>query len=56
MSSGEGLCANSFNILYPMAMAMRLTEKMDWEKQEHFDITCPHGRVTWRTSRVRETE
>jgi uncharacterized repeat protein (TIGR04076 family) len=53
---GSGVCANSLNALYPIAMSMRLTEKMDWEKKETFDLTCPHGRVTWRISRIRETE
>jgi uncharacterized repeat protein (TIGR04076 family) len=53
--SGEGMCANSLNALYPMATAMRLTDKMSWEKKDFFEITCPHGRVVWRISRVRET-
>jgi hypothetical protein len=37
-----------------MALAMRLTDKMSWEKEDHFDVTCPHGFVTYRISR--ETE
>jgi hypothetical protein len=39
-----------------MALAMKLTDRMDWEKEEnqHFDTTCPHGAVTFRISRVRE--
>ena len=52
--AGEGMCANSLNAIYPMAM--RLTDKMDWEKKDFFEITCPHGKVTWRISRVRETK
>jgi uncharacterized repeat protein (TIGR04076 family) len=53
---GTGMCTNAFNAIYPMALAMRLTDKMDWEKKDGFDITCPHGRVTFRISRVRGTE
>ena len=41
---------------YQMSLAMRLTEKMEWEKEETFDVTCPHGYVTYRLSRVRETD
>ena len=54
--TSEGMCTNSFNTVYPMSLAMRLTEKMDWEKNDYFDITCPHGYVTYRLSRVRETD
>jgi uncharacterized repeat protein (TIGR04076 family) len=54
--ASEGMCTNAFNALYPMSLAMRLTDKMSWEKQDHFDITCPHGRVTYRLSRIRETD
>ena len=53
---GEGICASAFNALQPIALAMRLTDKMEWEKQEHFDIMCPHGFVKFRISRVRETQ
>ena len=53
---GEGMCVNAFNALYPMALAMRLTDKMDWEKTDYFDITCPHGRVVFRLSRVRGSD
>jgi uncharacterized repeat protein (TIGR04076 family) len=49
-----GICTNAFNAIYPMALAMRLTDKMDWEQKDYFDITCPHGRVTFRISRIRE--
>jgi hypothetical protein len=39
-----------------MAHAMKLTDRMDWEKEknQHFDTTCPHGHVTFRISRLRE--
>jgi uncharacterized repeat protein (TIGR04076 family) len=50
----RGFCTNSLTAVYPMSIAMRLTEKMDWEKEEHFDIVCPHGAVTYRISRIRD--
>ncbi|MFL7809665.1 MAG: hypothetical protein AB8I80_13595, partial [Anaerolineae bacterium] len=53
---GPGVCSNAFNAIYPMALAMRLTDKMDWEKQDWFEITCPHGKVTYRIERAREGE
>jgi uncharacterized repeat protein (TIGR04076 family) len=54
--AGTAICTNAFNAIYPMALAMRLTDRMDWEQKDYFDITCPHGRVTFRISRIRETE
>jgi uncharacterized repeat protein (TIGR04076 family) len=53
---GTGVCSSAFNALYPMALAMRLTDKMSWEKADSFEITCPHGKVTYRIERAREGE
>jgi uncharacterized repeat protein (TIGR04076 family) len=52
----RGICTQAFNAIHPMALAMRLTDKMDWEQGEnqHFDTTCPHGFVTFRISRIGE--
>lgn len=50
--AAPGICVSAFNALQPMALAMRLTDKMSWEKQETFDVTCPHGFVTYRISRL----
>jgi uncharacterized repeat protein (TIGR04076 family) len=52
--TGTGMCTNAFNAIYPMGLAMRLTDKMDWEKQDTFEITCPHGKVTYQISRSRD--
>jgi hypothetical protein len=35
-----------------MKLAMALTEKMEWETKEYFDMTCPHGVVIYRLSRI----
>jgi uncharacterized repeat protein (TIGR04076 family) len=52
----RGICIQALNAIHPMAHAMKLTDRMDWEKEEnqHFDTTCPHGYVTFRISRLRE--
>lgn len=50
---GRGFCTNALTAVYPMSLAMRLTDKMDWEKEEFFEIVCPHGAVTYRISRIR---
>jgi len=52
---GTGICANALGAIYPMALAMRLTDRMEWETKDYFDIICPHGGVTYRITRVRET-
>lgn len=46
-----GMCCQAFVALSSMRHVMMLTEKMDWEKQPYFDVTCPHGAVTFRLSR-----
>lgn len=51
---GKGICSTALTAIQPWAHSMRLTEKMGWEKQDHFDITCPHGKTTFRLSRIRE--
>lgn len=50
----EGICCQAFSAISPMKLAMSLTEKMDWETKEHFDIVCPHGFVTFRISRINQ--
>jgi len=34
---------------YPLALAV--TGQKDLENSEYFDVTCPHGAVTFRLSR-----
>ena len=48
----NGICSQAFSAISPMKLAMSLTEKMDWETKEYFDIVCPHGFVTYRISRL----
>jgi hypothetical protein len=54
--AAPGMCVSAFNALQPMALAMRLTDRMSWEKQDCSDGTCPHGFATYRISRDREAE
>jgi hypothetical protein len=48
-----GICCQSFSAIAPMKLTMMYTDKMEWEKSHYFDITCPHGYVTYRLSRVK---
>ena len=50
---GAGMCGRAFAAIHPMAFAMRWSEKMDWEKDEYVDVTCPDGFVTYRLSRMK---
>lgn len=50
----NSICTNALTAIHPMNFAMRLTNKMYWEKKDHFDIVCPHGAVTFRISRIRK--
>jgi uncharacterized repeat protein (TIGR04076 family) len=49
----KGICCQAFSAIGPMKLTMMLTDKMDWEKKEYFDITCPDGVVTYRLSRIK---
>ena len=46
-----GICCQAFSSLASMKLTMMYTDKMEWEKNDYFDITCPHGNVTYRLSR-----
>lgn len=48
------MCGRAFAAIHPMAFAMRWSEKMDWEKLDYIDVTCPDGFVTYRLSRVKK--
>ena len=48
----KGICCQALSAICPMKLAMSLTDKMDWETKEYFDIVCPHGFVTYRLSRI----
>ncbi len=48
------ICINALTAIHPMSYAMRMTDKMYWEKNDHFDLICPHGAVTFRISRIRD--
>ena len=52
---GVGVCANAFGAIYPMALAMRLTDRMEWETKDCFEVMCPHGGVLYRITRDGKT-
>jgi len=45
---------SSIRSIHPMAFAMRWSDKMDWEKLDHVDVTCPDGFVIYRLSREKK--
>ena len=49
----KGICCQALSAIGPMKLTMSLTEKMDWETKDYFDIVCPHGVVTYRLSRIK---
>lgn len=48
-----GICCQAFSAMASMKLAMMLTDKMEWEKNDYSDIVCPHGCVTYRLSRMK---
>ncbi|MBN2008380.1 hypothetical protein JW960_03420 [candidate division KSB1 bacterium] len=52
-ANSRGICSTAYMALHSMAFAKMMIDKMEWEKEDQFDITCPHGAVTYRLSRVR---
>lgn len=54
--ASKGICCQAFTSLAPMKLAMMYTDKMEWEKQDYFDIICPHGFVTYRLSRIKDQQ
>jgi len=51
---GRGICFQALGAISSMKLALALTDRMDWETQGHFDVTCPHGIVTYRLSRMQQ--
>lgn len=47
----KGICCQALAAMNSMRMAMAVTDKKDLENLEYFDVTCPHGAVTFRLSR-----
>src|SRR4030042_2056918 len=39
----KGICCQALSAISPMKLARSLTDRMDWETKEYFDIVCPHG-------------
>jgi uncharacterized repeat protein (TIGR04076 family) len=52
--ASTGICCQAFSAIAPMKLAMMYTDKMEWEKNDYFDITCPHGYVTYRLYRIKD--
>ena len=53
-ASSKGICRSALGAIDSMAFSMMMTDKMEWEKQDYFEMTCPHGAVRFRLSRIKE--
>lgn len=49
-----GICRSALGAIDSMAFSMMMTDKMEWEKKDYFEMICPHGAVRYRLSRIKE--
>jgi hypothetical protein len=49
--AGKGICRSAMTAIDSMGLFMMLTEKTELEKNDYFDVTCPHGVCTFRLTR-----
>ena len=49
----RGICSQAFGAINSMKLVLSLTDQLDSEKKDYYDIVCPHGFVTFRMSRVK---
>ena len=47
----KGICCQALTAMNSMRMALSVTDQEDLDNHEYFDVTCPHGAVTFRLSR-----
>lgn len=47
----NGLCCQALTAMNSMRLVLSVTEDGDLEDPGYFDVTCPHGAVTFRLSR-----
>jgi uncharacterized repeat protein (TIGR04076 family) len=48
----RGICCQAFAAMSAQKLALMVTEKIEGENPDGQDITCPHGAVTFRLSRM----
>jgi uncharacterized repeat protein (TIGR04076 family) len=48
----RGICCQAFGALSGFRAAQMVTDKLDSEKSGHLEISCPHGVVTFRLTRL----
>ena len=49
--ASKGICCQALTAMNSMRMAMAVTDQEDLNNSEYFDVTCPHGAVTFRLTR-----
>lgn len=51
----DGMCARAYAAIYPVALAMRFSEEIAWERGlGYLEVTCPDNDVVYRLTRVSE--
>jgi uncharacterized repeat protein (TIGR04076 family) len=51
----KGICCQAFSAMASMKLLFQYTDRLDWENKDYFEIVCPHGFVTYRLSRIKES-
>ncbi len=47
----KGMCCHALTAMNSLRLVLSATNAEDLENSDHFDVTCPHGFVTFRLSR-----
>lgn len=47
----KGICCQALTAMNSLRLVLSVTDQEDLENLDHFDVTCPHGAVTFRLSR-----
>lgn len=49
-----GICSNAFSALSNSVFVMMTNDTRPVGMNEHYDLVCPHGKVTFRMSRIKK--
>jgi uncharacterized repeat protein (TIGR04076 family) len=49
-----GICSNAFGALSNAVFVMMTNDNRPVGMNGHYDLVCPHGKVTFRLSRIKE--
>lgn len=52
--ASPGICSNAFCALSNAIFVMMTNDTRPVKMNDHYDLVCPHGKVTFRMSRIRK--